>query len=140
MKDKMKNKYIIKYETKLVFKTITINLLFATVMMLCLLRFDFSGFCGLVCSIFLNLSVGIAGLYFIGFTIGQNLYPTQGRYKQYFIIHGIVTIFLVLILGVIIGSMVGFLEECLPILSIVDLNKSLKDYVLVPLFVILIFG
>ena len=85
--------------------------------------------------------MGLVGLYFIGYFIGNKLNNIKQINGSLKIIHGIVAIFLVLIFGTLIGSTVGFLEEGFPnVLRNGNLSKSLFDYYVKPFFWIMFFG
>lgn len=129
-----------KSETKYIFKTISINLLIAASMLLSMIGFDLNEFLKFIMSLLLNFFVGIVGLYSVGYLIGENLYRIKKEDKHYNIFHGILAIFSILILGTLIGSTVGFLQEGLPDGYEYNLKEELNDYYFKPLFWICFFG
>ncbi len=121
--------------------TISIDLFIAFSLFLYITDFEFIGFFKFLKSLFINLSVGILGLFFVGNIVGRNLYRLKSKSKNYQIYHGILSIFIILIGGVLIGSCVGFLEEGLPNKRYkYDLIGELYDYFFKPIYWILIFG
>lgn len=131
---------ILKKTTKLIFETIGINLIIASLIFLFLIEFDLIEFFKFILSLFINLLIGIIGLFMIGYMIGQNLYKIKKSNKKFLVFHGILAIFGVLILGTLIGSTVGFLQEGLPDGYEYDLKKELFDYFFKPIYWILLFG
>lgn len=131
---------IVKY----IYITIASNLFIAFIMFLYLTTFDFNGLFKFLLSLWLNLSIGILGLFFVGKIVGDNLWKLKLRKRKYKIIHGIIAIFIVLIFGVLIGSCVGFIQEGLPNIiknqKFYKLSDEIYDYFFKPLYWILLFG
>lgn len=133
-------KMTLKTPTKLIFIAIGINLIITSLIFLSIIDFDLKEFFKFVFSLFINLLIGIIGLYCIGYLIGQNLYKIKNSNKKFSLFHGILAIFVVLIFGSLIGSTVGFVQEGLPNGYEYDLDKELFDYNMKPIFWILFFG
>lgn len=134
------NKIIVKKETKNIFITITINLVVAALIFLFLINFDLTEFIKFISSLFLNFFIGILGLYFIGYLIGQNLNKLKNKNNKYNVSHGVLAIFGVLFFGTLIGSTIGFLQEGLPDGYEYNLKEELYDYYFKPFFWIFMFG
>jgi cell shape-determining protein MreD len=106
--------------------------------------FTFGGFEGLIeiiSELALNLSVGILGLFIAGYFIGKKTEILINEKKWNSILVGIVALILILLIGILFGSSVGFLQEGL---NHIDregqLSDSLFDYYIKPLFWIMLFG
>ncbi|MFV5694125.1 hypothetical protein ACM55G_01640 [Flavobacterium sp. LB3P122] len=127
--------------TKYFFLIISINLLIAFLIFSAIIDFDFKNTIRFIYDLKMNLLFGVIGLYFIGYIIGNKLNIIKEKKGTLKIVHGILAIFLVLIVGTLIGSSVGFLEEGFPsYLKNGDLLKSLFDYYIKPMFWIMFFG
>jgi hypothetical protein len=106
-----------------------------------IIDFDFRGTIKFIIELKLNFLVGVLGLYFIRYIIGNQLNIINYKKGSLKIIHGILAIFLVLIFGTLIGSSVGFIEEGLPsYFKNGDLLHSLFDYYIKPIYWIMFFG
>ena len=127
-----------KKETKYLFRVISINLLIAISIMLILIDFDFTALLKFFIDFLLNFLIGITGLYATGYLIGQNLY--QLKRNKYTIAHGVLSIFVVLFLGIILGSTVGFIQEVLLDGGEYFLKEELFDYFVKPLLLFFLFG
>jgi len=106
--------------------------------------YTFGGFEGLIeiiNELALNLSVGILGLYIAGYFIGKKTEILINEKKWNSILVGIVALILILLIGILFGSSVGFLQDGL---NHIDregqLSDSLFDYYIKPLFWIMLFG
>ena len=114
-----------KNSTKLTFLSIIFNLIVAGIIIIW--TFGFKDLIDIIVSLPLNLFVGIFGLFIGGYYIS--------------ILTGIIGLILILLIGVLIGSSVGFIEE-----GIEDFGKengiknALFDYYVKPLFWIFLFG
>jgi hypothetical protein len=130
-----------KSTTKYVFITISINLLIAFLVLASIIDFDFKNSLKFILDTKLNLSIGIFGLYFTGYLIGNKLFFIKEKKSGLKVIHGILSIFLILLLGTLIGSSVGWIQEGLPsFIKYGNLEKSIFDYYIKPLFWIMFFG
>ena len=127
--------------TKYIFSTISLNLLIAFLIFSAIVDFDFKETFKFIYELKLNFFVGIIGLYFIGYLIGNKLNIIKDKKGTLKIFHGIIAIFLILILGTLIGSSVGFFEEGFPsYLKYGNLSNCLFDYYVKPMFWIMFFG
>lgn len=106
--------------------------------------YTFGGFEGLIdiiSELALNLSIGILGLFVAGYFIGKKTEFLINEKKWNSIIVGIVALILILLIGILFGSSVGFLQDGL---NHIDregqLANSLFDYYIKPLFWIMLFG
>ena len=110
-------------------------------MFLSIIDFNFEQTFKFIFNLKLNFLVGISGIYFIGYLVGKNLWRLKKKSAKFKIVHGIVAIFLVLVIGTIIGSTVGFLEEGLPhSIKYGNLLYELFAYYFKPMYWILLFG
>lgn len=106
--------------------------------------YTFGGFEGLIeviNELALNFSVGILGLFIAGYFIGKKTEILINEKKWNSIFVGIVALILILFIGILFGSSVGFLTDGL---NHIDregqLSDSLFDYYIKPLFWIMLFG
>ncbi len=106
--------------------------------------YTFGGFKGLIeiiNELALNLSVGILGLFIAGYFIGKKTEILINEKKWNSIIVGIVALILILLIGILFGSSVGFLQDGLNhIYREGQLSNSILDYYIKPLFWIMLFG
>ncbi|MEN5435781.1 hypothetical protein ABE545_19250 [Sphingobacterium faecium] len=126
-----------KKETRILFITISLNLLIAFIIFYCLLSFKLSEVFDFIQDFFLNFSIGIIGLYASAYGCGLVL-SKMNRIRIY---HGILTSFLVLFIGTLAGSTVGFIQEGLP--STIEkgpISEAIFNYYTKPLFWIFFFG
>jgi len=127
--------------TKYVFYTISINLVIAFLIFISIIDFDIANSIKVILDLKLNFFVGISGLFIIGYFLGNKLNKILENKGGLKIVHGIISILLILLFGILIGSTVGYLEEGLPsYLKYGDLQKTLFDYYFKPLFWIMFFG
>jgi uncharacterized membrane protein len=89
----------------------------------------------------LNLGVGILALYISGFFIGNKIEYLIFCKKWKAVLTGIFGLFLVLLIGISVGSTVGFLQEGIEeIGSAYGLKNALFDYYIKPFYWILLLG
>ena len=127
-----------KKETRILFITISLNLLIAFMIFYCLLSFKLSEVFDFIQDFFLNFSIGIIGLYASAYGCGLVL-SKMNRIRIY---HGVLVSFLVLFIATIAGSTVGFIQEGLP--STIEfkgpISEAIFNYYTKPLFWIFFFG
>ena len=127
--------------TKYIFYTISINLVIAFLIFISIIGFDIANSVKVILDLKLNFFVGISSLFIIGYFLGNKLNKVLKNKGNLKIVHGIISILLILLFGTLIGSTVGYLEEGLPsYLKYGDLQKTLFDYYFKPLFWIMFFG
>jgi hypothetical protein len=89
----------------------------------------------------LNIGVAITGLYLSGYYIGKKMDFLINHTKSYPIVTGMIGLFLILLIGILSGSSVGFIQEGFEQVSRNgNLSDALFDYYIKPLYWILIFG
>jgi len=129
----------VKNSTKLTFLSIIFNLIVAGIIIIW--TFGFKDLIDIIVSLPLNLFVGIFGLFIGGYYISIRMENLIKNRKWNSILTGIIGLILILLIGVLIGSSVGFIEE-----GIEDFGKengiknALFDYYVKPLFWIFLFG
>jgi len=127
-----------KKETRILFITISLNLLIAFIIFYCLLSFKLSEVFDFIQDFFLNFSIGIIGLYASAYGCGLVL-SKMNRIQIY---QGVLSIFIVLFIGTLAGSTVGFVQKGLP--SIIEFKEPILeaviDYYAKPFFWIFFFG
>lgn len=124
---------------KFTFIIISINLLIAALIFISM--FGVNDLKDFLFSLPLNIGVGIFGLFFSGYFIGKRMENLINVKELNKIFVGILGLLLILLIAIILGSTVGFLEEGLaninPEYKITD---ALFDYYFKPLFWIMLFG
>lgn len=130
----------LKFETKYIFITIAIDLFIAFLVLLLFTGFEWRQVFAFILGLSLNISINIVGLYFIDYLVGQNLHRLIEKTRPYNILHGILTIFIVLVLGTIIGSTVEFLQDGFSYGYRNNLMNELFDYYIKPLYWICMTG
>ncbi|PNW28710.1 hypothetical protein BKP44_07270 [Formosa algae] len=106
--------------------------------------YTFGGFEGLldiISELYLNLSIGILGLFIGGYFIGKKAETLIKEKNWNSILVGIISLILILLTGIFFGSSVGFFQEGL---NHIDrqgqLSDSIFDYYIKPLFWIMLLG
>jgi hypothetical protein len=124
---------------KLTFIIISINLLIAA--LICISMFGVNSLKDFLFSLPLNIGIGIFGLYFLGYFIGKRMENLINKKELNKIFVGILGLLLILLIAIILGSTVGFLEEGLVnINSYYKITDALFDYYFKPLFWVMLFG
>ncbi len=128
-----------KNSTKLTFLSIIFNLIVAGVIVIW--TFGFKDLIDIIVNLPLNLFVGIFGLFMAGYYISiqtENLIKIR---KWNSILTGIIGLILILFIGVIFGSSVGFIEEGIGAFDRENgIKNALFDYYVKPLFWIFLMG
>jgi len=101
---------------------------------------DLKSFFDFLNDLALNFLIGILGLYFVGYFIGQNLFMLKIKDKKYSVIHGILAIFGILFFGTLTGSTVGFIQEGLSNGIKYSLVDEIYNYYFKPLYWIFLIG
>lgn len=124
---------------KQTYNAIAFNLLIAALMIVFL--FGPKLLADLLIHMFLNVGVGIIGLFASGYFIGRKMDQLIKKKSYPSVLTGMVGLFLILLVGILFGSSVGFLEQGLDhVQRYGRLGDSLFDYYVKPLFWILFFG
>lgn len=127
-----------KKETRILFITISINLLIAFIIFYCLLSFELYEVFDFIQDFSLNFSIAILGFFASAYGCGLML-SKMNRIRIY---HGVLAILLVLFIGTLAGSTVGFVQEGLP--STIQFKEpileAMIDYYAKPFFWIFFFG
>lgn len=125
-------------ETKYLFLAITTNLLVAFLIFYVIVDFSLSEITNFIADFLLNLLVGISGFYLTGYYIGNVL----AKCKRIRISYGFLSAFLILFIGTVAGSTVGFIQEGLPAPAQhhYSLIENITDYYFKPLFWVYFFG
>lgn len=88
-----------------------------------------------------NLVVAIIGLFTSGYFIARKMDQLINLKKYPSVLTGIIGLFLILLVGILFGSSVGFIEEGLDhVQRNGRLGDALFDYYVKPLYWILLFG
>lgn len=128
-----------KNSTKLTFLSIIFNLIVAGIIIIWI-----SGFKDLIdlfVNITLNLFIGIFGLFVAGYYISIKMEKLIKSRKWNSVLTGIIGLILILFIGVLFGSTVGFIEEGIENIDRENgITKALFDYYVKPLFWIFFFG
>lgn len=124
---------------KLTYTIISINLFIAAIIITSM--FGLKSFCETFINLPLNIAFGLLGLYISGYYIGKKIeYQIKERNRNIFII-GVLGLLIIVLIGIISGSTVGFLEEGISQLnSYYKINNAFFDYYFKPFFWILFFG
>lgn len=125
-------------EAKYLFFAISINLVVAFFIFYAIVSFNLSEVIDFIADFPLNLSIGIAAFYVTGYYLG-NLLSQSRRIR---IIHGVFSAFFILLIGTVVGSTVGFIQEGLPAYAEhhYSLVENITDYYFKPLFWVFFFG
>ncbi|MEN5193463.1 hypothetical protein [Sphingobacterium faecium] len=127
-----------KKETRILFITISINLLIAFIIFYCLLSFELDEVFDFIQDFFLNFSIAILGFFASAYGCGLML-SKMNRIRIY---HGVLAILLVLFIGTLAGSTLGFVQEGLP--STIQFKEpileAMIDYYAKPFFWIFFYG
>ncbi|MEE9430811.1 MAG: hypothetical protein V3V16_07215 [Melioribacteraceae bacterium] len=103
--------------------------------------FGFPDLIDIIVSLPLNLFVGICGLLIAGYYISTKMEKLINFRKWNSIFTGIIGLILILFIGVLFGSTVGFIEEGIENFDREDgIKNVLFDYYVKPLFWIFLFG
>jgi uncharacterized membrane protein YvlD (DUF360 family) len=133
------NRKDVKNSTKLTFFSITFNLIVAGIIIIW--TFGFKDLIDIIISLPLNLFVGIFGLFIGGYYISIEMENVIKKRKWNSIMTGIIGLISILLIGVLIGSSVGFIEEGIQDFGKENgIKKALFDYYVKPLFWIFLFG
>lgn len=115
--------------TKYIFYTISINLVIAFLIFISIIGFDIANSVKVILDLKLNFFVGISSLFIIGYFLGNKLNKVLKNKGNLKIVHGIISILLILLFGTLIGSTVGYLEEGLP--SYLKYGDYKKHYLII---------
>ncbi|MCI5057752.1 MAG: hypothetical protein MRY83_16675 [Flavobacteriales bacterium] len=126
-----------KSTSNFLFLFITIGLVIAAVMLG--FGFGFDSFFELVAEWKLNISSGILTLYFSGLILSKPIYKLIHSKSYNSIVVGMVGLLMILVFGIIGGSLIGFFQEGLTS-ELRSFNNATIDYIIKPLYWILIFG
>ena len=125
---------------KLTYLAITINLVIASIIIIRMFQ-SFNDLIDIITDWPLNVGIGILALYVSGYYIGKKMEFLISQKKWNSILTGIIGLLLVLLIGIIFGSTVGFLQEGLENLDRENgFKNALFDYYVKPLFWIVLFG
>ncbi|PHS63385.1 MAG: hypothetical protein COB12_09560 [Flavobacterium sp.] len=128
-----------KNSTKLTFLSILFNLIVAGIIIIW--TFGFKDLIDFITSLPLNLLVGICGLFIAGYYISLKMEKLIKFRKWNSVLIGIIGLILILLIGVLIGSSVGFIEEGIETFDRENgIKNALFDYYVKPLFWIFLFG
>ena len=128
-----------KNSTKLTFLSIIFNLIVAGIIIVW--TFGFKELIYSITYLPINLFVGICGLFISGYYISIKMEELIISRKWNSVLTGIIGLIFILLIGVLVGSSVAFIEE-----GIQDFNKengiknALFDYYVKPLFWIFFMG
>jgi hypothetical protein len=129
----------VKNSTKLTFLSILFNLIVAGLIIVW--TFGFKDLNDFITSLPLNLLVGICGLFIAGYYISLKMEKLIKFRKWNSVLTGIIGLILILLIGVLIGSSVGFIEEGIENFDRENgIKNALFDYYVKPLFWIFLFG
>jgi Na+/glutamate symporter len=129
----------VKNSTKLTFLSILFNLIVAGLIIVW--TFGFKDLIDFITSLPLNLLVGICGLFIAGYYISLKMEKLIKFRKWNSVLTGIIGLILILLIGVLIGSSVGFIEEGIETFDRKNgIKNVLFDYYVKPLFWIFLFG
>lgn len=124
---------------KLSYIFIGVNLIIATSLIIALSGIN--GFIDIVVNFYINIGISIIALYFFGFIIGEKMDLLINIKNKNSLLIGVIGSLLMLFMGVLFGSTVGFLEEGLrDINTLEDFKDSIIDYYFKPFFWVLFFG
>lgn len=125
---------------KLTYRAISINLIIAGIMYVILFG-EYISLAELIISLPLQLGIGILALYLSGHVIGNKMEYLIVQRKWNSILTGIAGLLIILLVGILSGSTVGFIPEAI---SHIKSGNGLKDYLLdyyrMPLYWIFLFG
>ena len=125
---------------KLTYGAISINLIIAGIMYVILFG-EYISLGQLIILWPLHLGIGIFALYLSGHVVGNKMEYLIVQRKWNSILTGIVGLLIILLIGVLSGSSVGFLPEAI---SHIKSGNGLKDYLFdyyrLPLYWIFLFG
>ena len=128
-----------KNSTKLTFLSILFNLIVAGIIIIW--TFGFKDLIDFITSLPLNLLVGICGLFIAGYYISLKMEKLIKFRKWNSVLIGIIGLILILLIGVLIGSSVGFIEEGIETFDRENgIKNAIFDYYVKPLFWIFLFG
>lgn len=119
--------------------TITANLIIA-VLLIALLFGGFKAIGELFYYWPLNIGVAITALYFSGYIFGEKLDKSININKRNPLIYGSISLFIILLIGIISGATVGFFQEGIDQVARNGLADALFDYYVKPLYWIVLFG
>ena len=89
----------------------------------------------------LNLGIGISALYISGCYIGKRMELLIDIKKWNSILTGMIGLLIILLIGILFGSTIGFLQEGIENIDRENgLSNALFDYYVKPLFWIMFFG
>ena len=128
-----------KNSIKLTFLSIIFNLIVAGTIIIW--TFGFKDLIHFITTLSLNLFIGICGLFIAGYFISKKMEKLIKIKKKNSVLIGIVGLILILLIGVLIGSSVGFIEEGIDNFDRENgIQNALFDYYVKPLFWIFFFG
>lgn len=123
----------------LTYLSIIFNLIIAAIIIIW--TFGFKDLIDIIVSLPLNVFVGIFGLFIGGYYISILMENLIKNRKWNSILTGIIGLILILLIGVLIGSSVGFIQEGIQDFSKENgIKNALFDYYVKPLFWIFLFG
>lgn len=129
-----------KTGTSITFTAVSINLIVALLLMIFMVG-DFNSLVDFLSQMWLNIAVGLTGLYIAGYFIGLKMENLIILKKWNSIITGIIGLLFILVIGIVFGSTVGFIQEGSAQFSIEGgIKDAVIDYYFKPLYWTLLFG
>jgi hypothetical protein len=130
----------LKKGIRLTFLAITINLIIATIIIITMFG-NFNDLTDMLTDWPLNLGIGISALYISGYYIGKRMELLIDIKKWNSILTGMIGLLIILLIGILFGSTIGFLQEGIENIDRENgLSNALFDYYVKPLFWIMFFG
>ena len=124
---------------KLTWIIITVNLFIAGVIISSM--FGIESFIKTFSELPLNLGIGLLGLYCSGYFLGNMMESQINLKNRNALFIGFIGLLSILLIGILTGSSVGFLQEGVTSLSsYYKISDAVFDYYVKPLFWIILFG